>query len=167
MITDPLEAIDKALDFADDSFESRQEAEEMRTKRHELDMTSPFKLPQLIRPISFIWTLANETILTWATIAIAFFVDEPDPTAVNALLTALGANTTLLMTIVGFYFNSRKGEKITAKKAQTALEIEEMKTKAEIREARREARHQRRLERKSGSLSNPAFIGQEQKKGDD
>jgi hypothetical protein len=137
--------ISEGLDFADDSFESREENESTRTERQKLDMTSPFKLPQLIRPISFIWAMANETILTWATIFVAFFAKDVDPNAANTLMAALAANTAILTTITGFYFNSRKAEKIVAKKAEATLQIEKMK----VRESKREARHQRKMEKRA------------------
>lgn len=129
--------IDKVLDVVDDNIESRQEAEATRTERLKLDMTSPFRLPQLIRPILAIWAMAAYTII----MVIGMYKGFVESYEV------VGSITAILMTIIGFYFNSRKMEKTVAKRAEAAVQIEELKTKAEIKRDRREARHQRRLER--------------------
>ncbi len=142
-IPDPLQTAEKAMALIDDSFESREEAEGTRTERLKIDITSPYKLPHLIRPYAFIWAIVNETILTWATIALVFFGTTVDPQASVALMAALAANTAILTAIVGFYFNSRKMEKNLAKqmagqlavtqlKAKTAVKIEAIKAKADI-----------------------------------
>jgi len=137
-LSNVLNTADKAMDFADDSFESREEAEATRTQRQQLDMTSTFKLPQIIRPIMAIWAMAIYTIVMIYGIAVE---------AVSGL-EAVGGTTAILMTIIGFYFNSRKMEKVVAKKAETAIQLEEMREKAQIRQDRKEARQERRLERK-------------------
>jgi hypothetical protein len=148
-LTNILGTADKAMDFADDSFESREENEATRTQRLQIDTTSPYKLPHLIRPILAIWAAVNETILTTATIFLAFFVEDVDPNATNTVLAALASNTTILTAIVGFYFNSRKAEKINAKKAEVAIEIERMKEKAEIRKDRKDERLERKAKKRA------------------
>ena len=130
----------------DDSFESNDEAAQKRSKRHELDTTSPFKLPHLIRPISFIWAMVNETILTWATIFVVFFVKDVDPNASTALMAALAANTTILTAIVSFYYNRRTAEKNTAKKVAATIKLEEIKIKETIRKEKVIDRRDRRQE---------------------
>ena len=146
---DPLKAAEKAMEFADDSFESRQEAEEMRTRRHEIDMTSPFKLPQLIRPILAIWGAVTYTLAE----AYLLYMGLLSP------LEAMASNAAIMMSIIGFYFNSRKAEKVVAKqmagqleitevKAKAAVKLEELKTKAEIKEERRDNRLERRRKRR-------------------
>lgn len=147
---DPLKAAETAMDFADDSFESREEAEATRTRRQEIDMTSPFKLPQLIRPILAIWGAATYTVAE----VYLLYLDVISP------LEVMAANSAIVMSIIGFYFNSRKAEKVVAKqmagqleitsmKAKTAVKLEEIKTKAEIRENRRANRAQRRQDRRN------------------
>ncbi len=145
---DPTKLIDKAMDIFDDKVSTDKTREDIRTDRAQIDSTSPFKLPHLIRPISFIWAMGNETILTWSTIVLVFFGNDIDPNAVNTLMVALAANTAILTTIVGFYFNSRKIEKINAKKADATLKLEAMKTKHELREDKRDSRAERKEERK-------------------
>ena len=156
--------IDKTIDtiakVVDGNIESEQERQATLTERLRIDNTSIFKLPHLIRPISFIWAMGNETILTWATIFVVFFVKDADANSINTLLAALAANTTVLATIVGFYFNSRKAEKINAKRVFAAIEIEKEKAKVEIKkdeailaedkkQARIDRREQRRENRKN------------------
>lgn len=145
----PLETAEKAMDFADDSFESREEAEATRTRRQEIDMASPFKLPQLIRPIMAIWGMVTYS-------AAQFYCLYAD---LITGLEAMGANAAIVMAIVGFYFNSRKAEKTVAKqmagqleivtmKAKTAVAMEKIKTRADIRAEKKKARHERRQERR-------------------
>ena len=137
--------VDKATDLTK-HLTANQQSERLR-----IDTTSPFKLPHLIRPISFIWAMANETILTTATIFAVFQLHDADSTVVNTLLASLAANTTILTTIIGFYFNSRKQEKINLIKArneerisfdksEAAIKIEAIRTKADIRSERKAAR---------------------------
>lgn len=149
MTPDPTKLIDKAMDIFDNKVSTDKTREDIRTDRAQIDSTSPFKLPHLIRPISFIWAMGNETILTWSTIVLVFFGNDIDPNAVNTLMVALAANTAILTTIVGFYFNSRKIEKINAKKADATLKLEAMKTKHELREDKRDSKQERREERRN------------------
>ena len=153
---DPLKAAEKAMDFADDSFESREESETTRTRRQEIDMTSPFKLPQLIRPILAIWGATNFTLVEF----ILLYQGVISP------LEAMATNAAIVMAIIGFYFNSRKAEKIVAKqmsgqleivtmKAKTAVKLEELSTRKAIKEEtkankaeRKEDRQERRQERR-------------------
>lgn len=150
------EAVDKVFNTIDDNIESEQERQATLTERLRIDNTSPFKLPHLIRPVSFIWAMANETILTWATIFVVFFAKDIDQNASNTLMAALAANTTVLGTIVGFYFNSRKAEKIAAKKGMAAIEFEKQKGKIEfkkeeliLKEKTKMAREERRERRRN------------------
>ena len=108
-----------------------------QSERHKVDTTSPFKLPHLIRPISFIWAMANETILTTSTILAVFILDTSNVNAVNALIAALAANSAILTTIIGFYFNSRRNEKISMNNSRAAIKIKRLETKAEIKRNRR------------------------------
>jgi hypothetical protein len=130
--------LERAVNFADDSFESREEAENTRTQRQEIDMTSPFRLPHLIRPIMAIWAMA---IYSFALI-FGMIKGQVDG------LEALGSAAAILISVVGFYFNSRKMEKVTAKKAQAAIELEKMKTRSELREERLDNKEQRREDKR-------------------
>ena len=50
---------------------------------------------------------------------------------------------------IGFYFNSRRNEKINAKKTEAAVKIEEIRTKHELREERRKHKAEIRAARKA------------------
>ena len=128
--------VDKALDIFDKKVTSR---EQVRTDRLNIDNTSPFKLPHLIRPIAFIWAMVLQTVLS-----VVVLWKYPDQ-----LLIVFGSNTAILTSIIGFYFNSRKQEKITAKKASEAIQIEKDKTKQETIKDRREYRLLRMKMRKN------------------
>ena len=97
-------------------------ATDRNTIRHKLDSTSKWRLPQLIRPIAFIWSMANETILTIVAITLAFMT-EVDPNGLMAVQTALASNTIILTSIIAYYFKSRRQEKIAAKNASANLEM--------------------------------------------
>ena len=127
IISDVTGSIDKAT--------ANQQSERLK-----IDTTSPFKLPHLIRPISFIWAMANETILTTSTILAVFVLDTSNVNAVNALIAALAANSAILTTIIGFYFNSRRNEKISMNNSRAAIKIKRLETKAEIKREERDAK---------------------------
>jgi hypothetical protein len=130
--------IKESLNLAKDNIYSTKKAEEDRTERLRIDNTSTFKLPHLIRPIAFIWGLALQTILS-----IYAIITIPDQ-----LLIILGSNTAIVTTMVGFYFNGRKQEKIIAKQSAAAIKIEEEKVKQERVKEKRAFRLQRMRERK-------------------
>lgn len=146
---DVIKIADKAMDFADDSFESAEERQKTLTRRLEIDNTSPFMLPHLIRPIIAIWSMVTYTGLAiWAMIK-----GDMD------VMVVLGTSAGILMTVIGFYFNSRKVEKVNAKKAMVAIEIERMRDKVEIKElkrAHRDTRKQRKRDRRKdgGDISD-------------
>ena len=129
MIKDVTDTVDKALDFADDSFESGAERQATLTERLRIDMASDNPLAKMIRPIITLTLLALEIIVVVATL---YDVEVPDH-----IVYELGA---MLGAAIGFYFNSRRNEKITAKKAEAAIEIERIKAKQEIKQIKKEAR---------------------------
>ena len=166
--------IEDVTKVVDESFESEDERQKELTRRLQLDMTSPYKLPQLIRPISFIWAMGLQTILSIITLILAFRVTPIDSTSILAVT---GSNTAILTTMIGFYFSSRRAEKINAKKVEAAIDInrekakveiirdrdklkieskkadielgeQKAKTKLDIKEERREARQERREDRR-------------------
>ena len=55
MMFDPTEIVDDVTGVAKKAMENHQ------TERQKIDMTSPFKLPQLIRPILALWASATYT----------------------------------------------------------------------------------------------------------
>ena len=132
----------------DDNVESSEERQKTLTERQRIDLTSAFKLPHLIRPIAFIWAMGLQTILAIMVVVMAF---KSDPVDTNSILLVVGSNAAVLTTIVGFYFQSRKSEKIEFQKMQTAIKIKEIeatteatKEKFNIKEAKKDNRARRR-----------------------
>ena len=149
-IVNPLETAEKAMALIDDSFESREEAEQTRTERQRIDLTSQFKLPHLIRPYMAIWGMITFTVAQ----AYCLYAD------LITGLEAMGANTAIVMAIIGWYFNSRKAEKTIAKqmtgqfaitqlKAKTAIKIEAIKAKAAIANGNKLSRLERKAIKKA------------------
>ena len=126
---DVNEGISDITKVVDDSFESEDERQKQLTERLRLDMTSPHLLPQIIRPASFIWAMSLQTILSLLTIIMAFM---STPTNETSIMAVMGSNTGILMTMVGFYFASRRAEKINAKKVEAAIDINREKARVEI-----------------------------------
>lgn len=136
---DPLEAIDTIGKNIDRLTESEQDRQATLTERHKLDMTSPFKLPHFIRPIStlysgliwgvsIIWVLsmANDLIKQVGIKEASVMIMSPD----SIIMYILGATTSMYLTHVGFYFNSRRNEKVNAKKVEAAIKIEAIKARS-------------------------------------
>ena len=165
MIPDPTKILDKAGAILDDNFESEEERQKTLTERLQIDNTSPFKLPHLIRPISTIfsgilWGLSIIWTLIIATILISKVgIKEASNMILSSdsiIMYVLGATTTTYATHIGFYFNSRKAEKINAKKAFAAIAIEKEKSKVaiareelELKLERKEARQERKDAKKA------------------
>ena len=137
-------AIEDVGKFADDSFESGEERQKALTERLRIDSSSPFKLPHLVRPIVTLTLLFFQLIIF---VAIFFGIEVPE-----SVVYEVGA---LNGVAIGFYFNSRKAEKVMEKKAIAAIKVEEIKVKEEVRKEkvaekinRKESRRTRRANRK-------------------
>ncbi len=133
---DPLQAADKLIDAVDDNYLSEQESEDIRTERQRIDMQSDNPMAKIIRPLV---TLLSG--LVWAFAIVYSFFKDADPIA-------LASATSVFVTCVGFYFHSRRQEKMQQKKADTALKIERMKTRHELREEKRDNRAERKEDRR-------------------
>ena len=118
----------------DNNTESSEERQATLTERLKIDATSPFKLPQLIRPILALWSA-----LTFTTAQIYCLY-----AGLVGGVEVMSANSAIMLGIIGFYFNSRRNEKINAKKTEAAIKIEEIRVKAEVKKDRKEARRARR-----------------------
>lgn len=133
---DPLsnatEIINKVTSVVDDNIYSEQESQEERTERLRIDMQSDNAMAKIIRPLI---TLISA--LVWAFAIVYSFFKPADSVA-------LGSATSVFITCVGFYFHSRRQEKINAKKSDAAIKIERMKTRHELREEKRDARSERK-----------------------
>ena len=133
IISDVTESIDKAT--------ANQQSERLK-----IDTTSPFKLPHLIRPISLIfsgiiWGISILWTLVLATILIMKVgIEQASDLMLSSdsiIMYILAAATTNYGTQSGFYFDSRKKEKISLKNANAAIKIKRLETKAEIKRNRR------------------------------
>ena len=118
----------------DNNIESSEERQATLTERLKIDATSPFKLPQLIRPILALWSA-----LTFTTAQIYCLY-----AGLVGGVEVMSANSAIMLGIIGFYFNSRRNEKINDKKTEAAIKIDEIRVKAEVKKDRKEARRARR-----------------------
>jgi hypothetical protein len=140
---DKLDIVDDVFETVDDNIYSRAEHEADITSRHLADSKSDSKLSKAIRPVITIWAMAiNTFIWVWAIVTQTW----PDPTMT---ITAGG----VLTSAIGFYFYSKKTERVVAKKAAAAIQIVKMEAKLankekrqQLRDAKREARKKRKEE---------------------
>ena len=119
--------IDSIGSNADKLTESGEERQATLTERLKIDATSPFKLPQLIRPI-----IALVALLLQIGIFVASVMEIPLSEHIIYEIGALNAAT------IGFYFNSRRNEKINAKKTAAAIKIEKIKARRDVKRNKRD-----------------------------
>lgn len=120
---DPTEIVNDVTGVARKALDNQQ------TERLKIDTASPFILPHLIRPIIALIVILLQVLLF---VAVFLGVEVPDD-----LIYEVGA---LNMATIGFYFNSRRNEKINAKKTEAAIVIEKIRAKADIKAERKAAR---------------------------
>ena len=113
------------------SYSGEERAKDLNT-RHETDMTSDSWLSKNIRPITLLFLL-----LCQGAIVVGMLCGLPTNVAI---VSQVG---TLLFGAFGFYFNSKKGERIAQHNAKANIEITKMQMKAE----EKRERAARRLER--------------------
>ena len=119
----------EAIDRNSESGEERQEA---LSKRHEVDMQSDNKLSKSIRPITLVWLLSIETLIIVLE-ACGLSIDTDTKIQVGVLLGAA----------FGFYFNSKRHERVAQKNAEANIKMEMLRTKADLKADRRRARRER------------------------
>lgn len=143
-IPDINEGIKDVGKIVDDVISSDEERDQQLTDRLKIDMTSKYWLSQNIRPIIALFLLLMQTALM-----IALMVGVTIPPEVWLEVGALNGAS------IGFYFNSRKQEKIQmtqakaqVAKAEAAIKIEAIRAKADIKEERKDNRQERKEERK-------------------
>lgn len=105
-------------------------ATDRNTVRHQLDMTSPFKLPHLIRPISLIWGWSLKTMLDLLIVVLAFKYME-DPTV--AIIGVVTSTATPLTMMLKYYFQGRTEEKNAAKNAKANIALKEMELEHDLK----------------------------------
>ncbi len=129
-IADPTKIISDVTDVIDDNIYSRQEQEEDRTERLKIDLQSDNQLAKMARPI-----MAYTILIVWSFVIIASIWIEIDQDVRDAVKWSLTA-------VLGFYFVSRGMEKVNSKKLDATIKLERMKTRAQIRQDKRESRKQ-------------------------
>ena len=130
--------ITKGAEVVDEFTESAEERQRVLSERHKTDMTSDNWLSKSIRPMSLLVLL----------IVVAFmgimstFGHHPDKVIMGELVILLGS-------AFGFYFDSRKREKMAAKNAAANIEMEKLKTKHQIKQERKQLRADRKAARRA------------------
>lgn len=135
-------AATKVAKVADGFTESAEERQQTLTTRHEKDMNSDNWLSKSIRPLVLLILMALQCFVVVAS-AFDLHVD-------SMIVGQLG---TLLLGAFGFYFSSRKAEKVAAQNAKANIQLERIKnrqTRKEIRADRRAARRAERQQDKEG-----------------
>jgi len=128
--------IDKVGSAVDDNIFSEEERAEILTRRLEIDANSDSWLAKAIRPMATILTG-----VVWAFILVASVYREVPS---EAMYSSTGA----FMTCIGFYFDARRREKVSQRKAMAAIKIEKDRMEIEKKDARLERRQLRREARK-------------------
>lgn len=127
----------KAADKVDKFTESAQERGKTLTDRHAADMASDNWLSKSIRPLSLLILLGLQCFV----VVFSTFGHHVDSVIVGQL-------GTLLLGAFGFYFNSKKIERVASQNAKANIEMEKLKTKQELKQERKQLRHDRRMERR-------------------
>ena len=144
MIDDALKLIDNVGGKVDEHIFTEQERADMLTKRLEIDANSDNQLAKMIRPLITLIACA-----TWVFIhCVSVFHEVPSE--------AMYSSDAVFMTCIGFYFDSRRREKITQRKTIAAIKIEKEKVQQEKIKSRREARLERmrlRKEKRKGHVA--------------
>lgn len=125
-MTDPVKILDSISEGIDRNVESEEERQKSLTDRHSVDMLSDNWLSKAVRPIITL------TLLTlFIAVVITAFFGVVIPEHIGYELTAM------LTAAIGFYFQSRRNEKMNAKKMDTSIKIEKMRLKNERRKIRK------------------------------
>lgn len=120
IMTDPEKIIESIGKNIDRNFESEEERQQSLSDRHSVDMLSDNWLSKAVRPIITLTLLG----LFIAVVITSFFgvkIPEHIGYELGAMLTAA----------IGFYFQSRRNEKMNSKKMDASVKIEKMRLKNE------------------------------------
>ena len=131
-------SIEKVGNAIDQNVESEEERQAMLTERLRIDMASDSWLSKNIRPVI---TLACFVLQLIVFVAIFFKIEVPAEVSISV--------SGLLATCIGFYFNSRRNEKIAGRKTIAAIRIEELKLKSTIKETKKDNRVARKAKRRA------------------
>ncbi|KKM85617.1 hypothetical protein LCGC14_1287250 [marine sediment metagenome] len=136
MLDEIMGSIDKVASVVDENIFTEQERAEILTQRLEIDANSDNQLAKMIRPIVTLITCA-----VWVFVHIASVFHKISPEVLYSCDAAF-------MTCIGFYFDSRRREKINQRKIIAAIKIEKEKLSQQRIQNRREARLERIRARK-------------------
>lgn len=149
-IKDLTKGVDSIGNAIDKNVESGEERQEQLSNRHAVDMKSDSWLSKNVRPVTLLALLVLEIFFG---VASTFGYTPTD-----AILLQHG---TLMVAAIGFYFNSKKGERIAQKNveanialAEANVKIKEASVREEIKLKRKEERLKRRLERREARKNN-------------
>ena len=125
----------------DDNVESGEERQQQLSDRHRVDMASDNKLSKAIRPMTLIFLAVMEAVIV---------ISAVNGVSIDIAITSqVGL---LLGSAVGFYFDSKRRERIADKNASANMELKKMEMKETKRENRRDARAERKAARKDESI---------------
>jgi len=133
-LIDATKLIDTVGSAVDKNFESGEERQKQLSSRHRVDMSSDSWLSKNIRPLTLIFLMLCE-----AGIIVAGILGKTIDLAITSQIGLL------LFGAFGFYFNSKKGERIMEKRIEGAAKIERIRVDAQIKEKRKNKRLERRL----------------------
>jgi positive regulator of sigma E activity len=131
---------EKIGEAVDRNTESGEERSAELSARHAVDMASDSWLSKNVRPMTLIYLLALQTLLI---VLLAVNITVPEVAWVQVGI--------LLGSVVGFYFNSKKMERITEKRVTAAINIERMRNAQRIEDLKLERKEQKienRIKRK-------------------
>lgn len=118
-------AVDSVGNILNDSISTADERDTHLDARQAVDMASDNWLAKAIRPMLAIWY----SLLYGAGLIMGLIMSGGDPIAIATLIGTTGA---IVTAIIGFYFTSRRAEKILAKKLDAESKILTKKLEATI-----------------------------------
>tara|TARA_R110000744_G_scaffold370264_2_gene480792 strand:- start:319 stop:807 length:489 start_codon:yes stop_codon:yes gene_type:complete len=138
----------------DDNVYSAEEQAKEQTKRLEIDNKSTSIIPQLVRPVTFGWSVLMLSITNLIMMFLSFKALKG--MELVAAIGVIGATWNGLVGMMAkFYFQSRGNEKIEKVRAKTEslrmesiIKIEEIKTKTDIKEEVKDNKAERRANKK-------------------
>ena len=119
MIDQGLKVVDDIMGKTDEFFFTEQEKEDRLDARHKIDASSDSWIPKAIRPF-----IAGVVTIMWAFVVILSLFRPVDPVTI-------GSVSGVFLSVIGFYFNSRKAEKLQTKRANAAIVIKNREEKIE------------------------------------
>lgn len=141
MVKDLIGGVLGVADSAGDFIETSEERSEALNKRHLVDMNSDNRLSKAIRPIVTIFSG-----VVWGFVTVWAMVQG----SVN--WEVYGIASSPFLSCIGWYFESRKREKIAAQNVKGNIELEKLRVKSDLRNESKslkaEIRSERRKERK-------------------